>query len=311
MNAVGNVNGRDKRAGQGDCMKLIKNNFFRLLAAFIFIFLTAQNISASEKAYKKMARALSKSALANGIKNIAISNFVTEGFSSDNENNYISDKLTQYLSHEKKLNILERNQLGKVLNEIKSSSLRSNQYNSAEKISKILSAEAIVTGSVYEDFMTIKVMVKLIAIKTGKILAAIDSEVESPIALPDLDSMNFKLPELDAISPSNFRDALNNFDAKENYCSISQEELQKMQTSTIETKAIYWALKLKNPNFSYSQLTQNPGSEIKDRPLRSKFYKRLEYWHTQNEIPQLSSMESASLNYVFKKEKYIKDNCGL
>ena len=291
-------------------MKLIKNNFFHILTAFILISLLTQNISASEKAYKKMARALSKSALANGIKNIAISNFVTEGFSSDNETNYISDKLTQYLSREKKLNILERNQLGKVLKEIKSSSIRNNN-NSAENIAKILPAEAIVTGSIYEDFMTIKVMVKLVAIKTGKILAAIDSEVDGQISLPEIPSMNIEVPALDDIPPAKFRDALNDFDAKKNYCSISHEELQKMQISTIETKAIYWALKLKNPNFSYSQLTQNPGSEIKDRYLRTKFYKRLEYWHTQNEIPRLSSMESANLNYVFKKEKYIKDNCGL
>ncbi|MBU2530074.1 MAG: hypothetical protein KKD35_03445, partial [Elusimicrobia bacterium] len=98
---------------------------------------------------------------------------------------------------------------------------------------------------------------------------------------------------------------------KENYCSVSQEELEKIQVSTIETKAIHWALKLKNPNFSYGKLTQNPGSEIKNRSLRSKFYERLEYWHAQSEIPQLSSMEEASLNYVLKKEKYVKDNCGL
>ena len=36
--------------------------------------------------------------------------------------------------------------------------------------------------------------------------------------------------------------------------ALSHEELEKMQISTIETKAIYWALKLKNPNFSYRQL---------------------------------------------------------
>lgn len=292
-------------------MKLIKTNFFRFLTAFILALLLPQSTFATDKAYKKMARQLSKSALANGIKNIAMSQFNYEGLSYGVENNYISDKLTQYLINEKKLNILERSQLGKVLREIKSSSLRNNQYNSAEKIAKILPAEAIVTGTVYEDFMSTKVIVKLVAIKTGKILAALDCEVAGQVKHPEIPSLDFKLPKLDATNPPEFRDALNDFDAQENYCSISHTELKKMQTSTIEAKAIYWALKLKDPTFSYKKLTQNPGSEIKNRSLRSIFYERLEYWHSQNKIPQLSPMESASLDYVFKKEKYVKDNCEL
>jgi TolB-like protein len=291
-------------------MKLMKNNFFHILMAFLLASLLPQSLIASEKAYKKMARELSKSALANGIKNIAISNFATEGFSTDNKNNYVTDKLTQYLTNEKKLNILERSQMEKVLKEIKSTSIRSSQYNSAEKISELLQAEAIVTGTVYEDFLTTKVMVKLVAIKTGKVLVAMDSEIEGQTKQTDMPSMDFSLPELDEINPSNFRDALNDFDAKENYCSVSHEELEKMQISTIESKAIYWALKLKKPNFSYGKLSQNPGSEIRNRSLRSKFYERLEYWHAQSETPELSSMETASLDYVFKKEKYVKDNCG-
>ncbi len=72
-----------------------------------------------------------------------------------------------------------------------------------------------------------------------------NSEVEERTKQTEMASMDFKLPELDEISPSNFRDALNDFDAKENYCSISHEELGEMQISTIESKAIYWALKLK------------------------------------------------------------------
>ncbi|MEA3306287.1 MAG: CsgG/HfaB family protein, partial [Elusimicrobiota bacterium] len=295
----------------GDNMKLIKSNLFKIPMAIIFAIALTQNAPASDKAYKRMAKELSKSALSSGIQNIAITPFKSESESYDTEPNYASDKLTKYLANEKKLNILERNQLESVLREIKATSIRNNQYNSAEKISKILPAEAIITGAIYEDFMATKVMVKLIDIKTGKILAAVDSEIEGQIKEPDLSKMDFTMPDLDAMNPPKFRDALNDFDAGENYCSVSQEELEKMQISTIESKAIYWALKLKNPNFSYSQLTQNPGSEIKNRSLRKKFYERLEYWHNQSSIPQLSSMEAASLDYVFKKEKYVKDNCRL
>ncbi|MBU2530189.1 MAG: CsgG/HfaB family protein, partial [Elusimicrobia bacterium] len=188
-------------------MKLLKNNFFKFSIAFILISLFSQNITASEKAYKKIALELSKSALAHGIKNIAISKFSSGDFSNDSETNYISDRLTQQLAKDKDLNILERSQLGKVLEEIKSASIRSNQYNSAEQVAKILPAEAIVTGTIYENFMATKVLVKLVAIKTGKILAAIDSEIEGQMKQPEMDDIDFKLPELDLANPSSFKDA--------------------------------------------------------------------------------------------------------
>lgn len=289
-------------------MKAFKCGFLQCVIMPFLIAGLVQTLSANEKSYKTIAHKLSKAAIQNGIKNIAISKFSNNGFGENAETNYISDKLTQYLIKRGTINIMERAQMNRILEEIKSSSERNNNYNATDKIAKISAVDAIITGNIYKDFSSTKIMAKLIDIKTGKILAATEVEIKNQMeTFPKIPEMNIQLPEIAV--PADFRDAPNDFDVDN--CAISRKELKKMQNSTIEIKAIYWALKLKNPGFSYSQLKQNPGSEISDEKLKKDFYKRLEYWHNQTHIPKLSNIESANLKYIFKKEQTIRDNCGL
>ena len=84
-----------------------------------------------------------------------------------------------------------------------------------------------------------------------------------------------------------------------------------MQAASLEAKAKYWALQMRDPNFKSSKLTRNPGGEIKDLGARRNFYAMLKAYHRAPELPKLSVPEMNAVIKVMEEEEKISDECGL
>jgi TolB-like protein len=90
---------------------------------------------------------------------------------------YIAEELTTALFGSGKFNIVERNLLTKVLDELKLSKTGSVDPNSAKELGKITGVDAVVTGTIQDLVDRVAVNCRIIETETGNIFAAASEKI--------------------------------------------------------------------------------------------------------------------------------------
>lgn len=99
---------------------------------------------------------------------------------------YISEELTTALFNSGKFNIIERNLLEKVLDELKLSQTGAINPSSAKELGKITGVDAVVTGTIQDLVNRVAINCRLIETETGNIFAAASEKVLKDQAISKL-----------------------------------------------------------------------------------------------------------------------------
>jgi len=153
------------------------------LTALIIIFLSVTAIQARDEDDVFRDIAVKVSALKNKMKNgtIAVFQFETHGFSDPAYGIYVADKISAALSKEGKLILVEREKLGRLLEEKELSMSGIIEQDEAVKIGSLLSIDSILLGRVYRTDKGIDIMAKLVSTKSGAVLTVLSaSYTEAP-----------------------------------------------------------------------------------------------------------------------------------
>ena len=282
------------------------------IALALFCALAAPVAVAREEdgAYRDVAMRILGFASANDINRISVLAFTAKGGVEKNEADYISEKIASYLAGRKKPALIERALLEKVLKEARLSSVAGGPDALARVPPDIFSVDAVVTGTVFAAGGKLKVLARLIDVKTGRVLLAGQAETErewpqlSELSAPDFqwDSGAWAVP------PPDLRDALSDDAAGD--CESRKLRLTRMNSELVDAKALYWAAKMKEPGFSIRGLTRNPGTEITDPETKARFYKLLGAYYKSEALPPPGPDKLPALLSLIKEESSVADDCG-
>ncbi len=241
-------------------------------------------------------------AIANDINRISVLTFSEKGGAEKDEAAYISERISACLAGREKPVLIEQALLEKILKG--AGGRRPGRPND------IFPVDAVVAGTVFAAGPKLKVLTRLIDIRTGRVLLADQSESERERAqfpeVPDIelewDGTAWPLP------PSDFRDAVS--DPGQGSCAGRKMRLTGLNSELVETKARYWAAKMKEPGFTVRGLSRNPGTEITDPEVKARFYKLLgAYYRSEYEEPPDPARLTAVLDLIAEEAK-VYNECG-
>jgi len=278
---------------------------------------------ASADGCKDLSVRIARSALENSMRKIAVLEFTSKGGAEKSETAYVAEKMGIHLSGSKTVALIERSLLEKVLKEARLSSSAGGALDKAEILRNILSIDAVVTGTVFADGDKLKVLARLIEIKTGRVLLAAEGETgrlameASDDLFRSMEPPEVPFPELPAewntagalASRMAFRDAV--ADPSAESCSGRRRMVKRMNEELVDAKARYWAIKMKTPGFTRQSLTKNPGSEIEDPEVKGRFYKLLTAYYRSSGDADLGPEKSYEVADLIKMENRVSDECGI
>ena len=296
------------------------SNFIAGLAAACA--LAASPAACGAAGYKDLSARLLNCAENNAIRKIAVLEFSARGGAGRGDAEYAAEKIGLHLAGSRKTALIERALLERILKETRLSSAAGGSGSKAELLSNILSLDAVVTGAVFPDGENLKVLARLIDLKTGRVLLAAEADAgRLPPALPDGDFAGMEppavpFPELPAewsdlrpaASRAEFRDAL--ADNEKVSCGSRRRLADRLNSELVDAKAQYWALRLKAPGFSRAGLKRNPGSEISDPEVKARFYRLLAGYFERGAAAPADTEKMAAVSELIKMEKQVSDECG-
>ena len=258
-------------------------------SAVIGIFLTAvyavfcglPSANAAANVYKTMADDIAKYSNTNKVKSIAVLAFTRKARTSREESEYVSERLLTCLVESGKVKLLERSQLDKVLQEQRLGLAGLTRAAEDKKDGAMSSADAIVIGVVFGTAEHLMIIAKMIDPGTGAVLHVIEAKTERLWEMVgEKQGFEFDVPDMTILAAmfqdeasvpafTDFRDAPTSIQAGN--CGARRTALITRQTAALEAKAKYWAVKMRDPDFSTDVLTRNPGGEIGDTKLRQNF----------------------------------------
>lgn len=297
-------------------MKTTKPALKITIAAAFAMLLGVPPSRAGEDVYKKMANDFAKYSANKNVKNLAVLGFARKARTSRDESDYVSEKLLSCLVASGKVNLVERSQLAKVLQERHLAA--SGVTEGGDDAQKINPSDAIIVGTIFGTREHLKIIARMIDPLTGAVLHTVEAQADRQLGVdsdfefdvPDLKSLADMFREED-LNPefTNFRDAPASLGTEN--CNARRARLAAMESSALEAKAKYWTLQMRDPGFKKSSLTRNPGGEIKNSDDRKKFYALLTIMHHSPETPKLSVPEMNAVIKLMDEEKKISDDCGL
>lgn len=297
---------------------MAKNGY--LAVALAAAALAAPAPSRAEDAYRKMANDIARYSADRNVKNLAVLGFSRKARTSREESDYVSEKLLSCLVASGKVNLLERSQLGKVLEERRLAAAGvSEEGEGASR--KIDPSDAIIVGTIFGTKDHLRIIAKMIDPLTGAVLHTVEAQTAREWdMLDEKPGFEFEVPDLKVIAEmfreeelrpefANFRDAPGGLDTEA--CNARRARLAAMQAAALEAKAKYWVLQLRDPAFNSARLTRNPGGEIRDQKERRRFYALLEDLHRSPDLPRLSVPETNAVLKLMEEEAKVSDDCGL
>lgn len=301
-------------------MRIVKCSVTPVLTAAFSLLIFTPPLPAAEDVYKTMANDFAKYSTTKKVKNLAVIGFSRKAHTSREESEYISEKLMSCLVASGKVNMVERSQLDKVLEErrLAASGVTGEEEGSPKTINP---SDAIIVGTIFGTKDQLRIIAKMIDPLTGAVLHTVEAQTERQWDIqPDRPELAFEVPDLNDIAAMfgeqnlqpafvDFRDAPAGMNTEN--CNARRARLGAMQAAALEAKAKYWALQMRDPNFTSSQLTRNPGGEIKDDAARKQFYRLLDGYHHALTPPQLSVAEMDTVMGVMAEEGRVSDECGL
>ncbi len=276
---------------------------------------------AADDVYRKMANDFAKYSTTKKVKNVAVIGFSRKAKTSREETEYVSEKLLSSLVASGKVNLLERSQLDKVLEERRLAAAGVAEDSPEGSPKKINPSDAIIVGTIFGTKDHLKIIAKLVDPLTGAVLHTVEAQTERQWEiLPERPEFSFDVPDLreiarmfgeEDINPAfvDFRDAPASLNTEN--CNARKGALAARQLGALDAKAKYWAIQMRSPGFSSSALKRNPGGEILDEAGRRKFYAMLGGYHRDAAAPALSAGEMNSVIALMEEESRIADDCGL
>ncbi len=289
-------------------------------AASTAALLLAPPCSASEDVYRKMANDFARYSAARNVRNLAVIGFARKARTSREESEYVSEKLLSSLVASGKVNLLERAQLGKVLEERRLAASGITDETEGER-KRINPSDAIIVGTIFGTRDKLKIIAKMIDPLTGEVLHTVEAQADRQWELmPDDPDFQFEVPDLRSLAemfrdediqpqPVDFRDAP--ADLGTETCNARRARLAAMQKAALAAKAKYWAIKMRDPSFSSAGLRRNPGGEIMDKEDRKKFYAMLSDLHRSPVPVEVSVPEMNAVIKLMEEEERVSDDCGL
>jgi TolB-like protein len=254
-----------------------------------------------------IAEKFALAAAKNQIKRVAIVPFVAVHGGETFSGSVVAERLVSLTASRGDLEVIERKLLKHVMHEQKLESFGVIDPSTIRALGKILGVDAIVTGTVLElRNGSVEINARLIDSQTAKVLAADIEKVEKewpdggenadvsvPVpSLPDWDTEPTRFSDLELPGVGDCRD-----------------QLDQMEASVVDLKAKYWAMRLKDKDFSITRLKHNPGSEIKNAGIRSRFYDQLRFWYNEG-AKQLSREEMSDLASQQERIQRLTGTCG-
>lgn len=269
--------------------------------------------------FKGMARELSRAAQAAGIRSVAVVPFEPADSSSAKEGWNIAERLTTQLVRQKRVLAVERNLLRRLMGEKLLGLTGAIGLPRLRQAGRILSVDAIVTGSFIAAGNESYVAARLIDAETGAILAASEAKaprdwhdplgLSSGLAPMPLDPYASAAPEEDARfdppAAPEFRDALAADD-----CRDAAGRVDRLEASILDLKARYWAGQLRS-GVDVGSLRRNPGATIVDPELRRDFFERMKRWYAKASAPALTPWEVKRFMDADQKAFHLHAACGL
>lgn len=277
--------------------------------------------SASDKVYQKMANDIAKYSNDKHVKNLAVIGFSRKAHTSREESEYISEKLLACLVESGKVNLLERTQLDKVLQErrLAASGVTEEQQEGTQQ--RIDPSDAIIVGTIFGTKAHLKIIAKMIDPLTGAVLHTVQAQTERQWEIiPQGVEFDFEVPDMGEVAAMfgeqnlqpvfvDFRDAPASLDT--GTCNTRRTRLATMQSGALDAKAKYWALQMRDPGFKTAALRRNPGGEIQDQERRKVFYSLVKFYFKASEPAQLSAAEMNTVMKIMNEETNVSDDCGL
>ena len=289
-----------------------------------------------ETAYITLSQEIIKYARTNAVNKLAVLDFEARGLAGKTEAEYVSEKMGTYLAGRNSPMLIERAMLEKVLKEAKLSSATDDPAGNAQMLQDIFSIDAIVTGTVFAEGGKLKILARLIDIKTGRVLFSDEAETwteqpeplasfsdlqeaagASPLyASPPTAGAHMELPGFaDPAEGDTFVDTAPDFRERpaasnDSSCTFRQQQLTKLNSELVDTKARYWADKMKDPGFNARGLRKNPGSEIGDPELKARFYKLLKRYDEDPPAPPEPEQLAKVINLI-TYETRLDNDCAL
>jgi TolB-like protein len=311
-----------------------------LAGALLFCALPA--IAAWGDGYEELARDVSRAAGRAAIARVAVAPFEPAEGGEAREGWLIAERLTTELVRLGRLQVVERNLLGKVLEEQRL--MRAGAVDSAQagRLGALSPAEGIVTGSFVAVGGRLMVEARLIELKTGLIIAAARDEAGPPGlgapapvpagSRPGLSGLLY--PAFNSNPPTEFLEGpLADFlfqppsavlagmalapaaaeggelrDALADGCAQAAQSADEMEARILDLKAHYWALRLKRGR-SGQDLKADPGSGIADPELKRRFYSALRSWTARDLIPELDVSDVLTVLMIGHKASALRRNC--
>ncbi|MEE8424387.1 MAG: FlgO family outer membrane protein [Elusimicrobiota bacterium] len=275
--------------------------------------------------YDKLASKITKIAKRSGYKRVAVLPFHSVNSEDAGTGLAVAERLVSRLASKPDIQVVERTLLDRILKEQGLSYRGLVNPKQAKQVGKLLGVDGIISGTYLNlTRRRIEVHARLIDTETARILGAATVKVERELEEswmsssafwnmkpPSLGDGGFKVPIV-RLYPNPFggggdpfKDSLNSGES----CDDWEEAVRVRQAATVELKARYWATKLREPGFSSSKLTRNPGSEVRSMALRQKLYARMKELHARGYTQGLTEREHEKLDASDRMAERLETNC--
>lgn len=279
------------------------------------LLLLCATASGADDPYGRLSDSIAAAARAGGVGKLAVLEFSAKAGTERGEAEYVSEKIAAGLAGRKRPALIERSALETLIKEARRASAASGADAAKGALREMFSVDAVVTGSVFSAGSKLKIIAKLIEVETGRVLLSREEEAERE--WPQFSEMwDLNLPEFAPAAAgaaplklSDLRDAV--ADGKAFSCGERWKLAGEKNSRLLDAKARYWAGRMKEPGFSISGLTRNPGTEIADRGLKSKFYRLLSNYHGEDGSPQQGAAQREEVLELLRTEKKLMDECGI
>lgn len=270
--------------------------------------------------YRDLSARLLRSAEMYSLKKIAVLEFSGKGGADKADTEYAAEKIGLHLAGSKTTSLIERAQLAGVLRETRLSSTV--EASDAVGILKaILHLDAVVTGVVFPDGDRLKVLARLIDLRTGRVLLAAETDgprLQSRIpsgSISENEALPASFPGLSRAQRSSgqaperetYRDAV--ADKPGRSCGERRAYLSKLNALLVDDKARYWAIYMKAPGYARLKMSRRPGSEIEDQAVQASFYKRLSAYSQSGMDLSLEQEKLSAVLSLIKLEREVAEEC--
>lgn len=256
--------------------------------------------------YERLAADMARAALRHGKRRVAVLPFQGLPGGERFSGLVVSERLTRCLLAAGGLEVVERTLLESVVQEQRLGFSGAFNPRSVKELGRILGVDVVVTGTaLLLNGGRLEVNARMIDAETARVLAAGAARVDKDWAEPGMGALDPwqvpvpPLPRFDASEPLSEPD-----------CLVQARDIEQGDRSLLDVKARYWALRLRDNEFSRASLTQNPGSEIRDPETRRRFYRRLRQWHEEDQVAALSEEEGRALARHEQDSRSFKSACG-